>query len=56
MIKRKVGSQIGNSTFDHKSPQGRCQMIFDCGLQYTIEKIFLRAIGHYPQMLPKKLF
>jgi hypothetical protein len=54
MIKRRVRSQIGNLTLDHKPLESRGQMRLDWGMLYTIRKIFLKVIRYYPQLLKKK--
>jgi hypothetical protein len=48
MIKKWVQSQIGNFIPKHKSPLSKGQIIFDWGMQYTIENITFKTIRLCP--------
>jgi hypothetical protein len=55
MIKRRVGSQIGNLTLDHKSHESKHQMRFDWGVLYTIGENLLEGYKILPSNSQNRL-
>jgi hypothetical protein len=55
MIKRRGRSQIGNLSPKHKPLESKGQMSFDWGVLYTVGKIILKDIGHYPHIFKTNL-